>query len=241
MNYFIITGTSRGIGKAIAERLLESEENLVIGISRQKGIQHKNYKHFSVDLSTIEIVNNSLDDIFPVINDSQKIVLINNAGMLGQVAQVGTIDNSTIEKVFNVNFIAPVLLINEFIRRYKKISTQKLILNISSGAGKRAVDGWSSYCSSKAALDMFSLVVGEEQKIHDGGFKIFSVAPGIVDTEMQSEIRKVSVEDFSEVGKFKGYKENGDLKDPAYVAEKLIYLMDHAHDFPNVITSVRNF
>jgi benzil reductase ((S)-benzoin forming) len=241
MNHFIITGTSRGIGKALAENILKGKENSVTGISRNQSLSHPNYKHFSIDLSDITTLKKFLADIFPKSNNADKIVLINNAGIVGQVGKVGNIESENIERVFNVNLISPAILINEFIKKYKDLSCQKVIMNISSGAGKYPVDGWSSYCSSKAGLDMFSLVIDEEQKLNGYNFKIFSVSPGVVDTDMQTQIRKVSAEDFSEVKKFQSYKENGNLKAAAKVAEKLLYLLDHPNDFHDVLNSVRDF
>jgi benzil reductase ((S)-benzoin forming) len=241
MNHFIITGTSRGIGKALAENILKGKENSVTGISRNQSLSHPNYKHLSIDLSDITTLKRFLADIFPKCDKADKIVLINNAGIVGQVGKVGNIEDENIERVFNVNLISPAILTNEFIKKYKDLSIQKVIINISSGAGKRPVDGWSSYCSSKAGLDMFSLVIDEEQKLNGYNFKIFSVSPGIVDTDMQTQIRKVSVEDFSEVEKFQSYKEKGNLKEAAKVAEKLLYLLDHPNDFHDVLNSVRDF
>jgi benzil reductase ((S)-benzoin forming) len=240
MNYYIITGTSRGLGKAMAEVLLQEKENKVIGISRGQSINHKNYKHLCLDLSDTDLIKKNLDQIFPVLTDADEVVLINNAGMLGQVGQVGNIENDNFEKLYKVNLIAPVILMNEFIKRYKELKVLKKILNISSGAGKKPVDGWSGYCSSKSALDMFSLVVDEEQRLINQNFIVFSVAPGIVDTEMQSDIRKASKANFSRVEEFKSYKEHGDLVEARLVAGKIIYLLKHPKNFGQVINSARD-
>jgi benzil reductase ((S)-benzoin forming) len=239
MNYYIITGTSRGLGKALAEILLHAKENKVIGIARSQSINHENYSHLCLDLSDTVLIKKNLEHIFPLIPDADSVILINNAGMLGQVGQVGSIETDSLEKLFKVNLIAPALLINEFIKRYKELKVLKSILNISSGAGKKPVDGWSGYCSSKSALDMFSLVIEEEQRFSGGDFRIFSVAPGIVDTEMQTEIRKVSQADFSRVEEFKSYKEQGDLVEAGVVARKIVYLLNHPKEFTKVISSVR--
>jgi benzil reductase ((S)-benzoin forming) len=240
MNYFIITGTSRGIGKAIAEILLEEKNNVVTGISRNQTIHHKRFKHFSIDLSDISLLKDRINEIFPKITEADKIILINNAGTLGQVGQVGKIESENFEQLFKVNLIAPVILINEFIKKYKDLPCLKIIMNISSGAGKHSVDGWSGYCSSKAALDMFSLVVNDEQQISGGNFKIYSVSPGIVDTQMQSEIRKASQKDFSRVSEFMSYKEKGELADAKQAAKKLLYILNNDHNFDQVLNTVRD-
>lgn len=242
MKQYIITGTSKGLGNAIANQLLERGDCKVTGISRTNTIEHPNYRHINLDLSDIDLLIENLDSIFPSLPEASKIVLINNAGILGQVGHVGTLSNEKIRQVFNVNTIAPTILMNEFIRRYLTCSTcQKIIINVSSGAGKKPVDGWSGYCSSKAALDMFSGVIGVEKRMDKNNIRIFSVSPGIVDTAMQDEIRKVNKEDFSRLPEFIEYKKEGMLVSPQKVAKKYIHLIENEEKFEDVVVSVRDF
>lgn len=242
MKYYFITGTSKGLGNAIAMQLLEKGDCKVIGISRSNTIDHPDYRHITLDLSDIDKLIKCMDTIFPPIPDGTKIVLINNAGVLGQVGHVGNISNKKIQEAYNVNTVAPAILMNEFIRRYLSCtSCQKIILNVSSGAGKKPVDGWSCYCSSKSALDMFSSVIAVEKRMDKNNIRIFSVSPGIVDTEMQDEIRKVSKEDFSRLSEFIEYKKEGMLVTPQKVAKKYLHLIENEGKFEDVIVSVRDF
>ncbi|MFL5727991.1 MAG: SDR family NAD(P)-dependent oxidoreductase [Cytophagaceae bacterium] len=241
MNYFFITGSSRGLGKALASTLLKEEMNFVTGISRHCSISHPNYKHIILDLANPAQVLRFLPDIFPSLQAADKIVLINNASVLGKAAYLGNTDSQAILDSLQVNIASPAILINEFIRKYEKQDAEKIILNITSGAGKRAVDGWASYCAAKAALNMMSDVMAEEEKIRQRGFRIFSAAPGIVDTYMQAEIRNSDVENFSALEKFRAYKEEGALADPEYVAGKLIYVLNNPGSFPGTQISVRDF
>ncbi|MBX9850707.1 MAG: SDR family NAD(P)-dependent oxidoreductase [Cytophagaceae bacterium] len=242
MKHYIITGTSRGLGHAMALELLEEGNCWVIGISRKNTISHPNYKHISLDLADIDKLIASLDEIFPSIQSSDKIVLINNAAVLGQVAHVGNIPNKKMQEVLNINTVAPAILMNEFIKRYYKCNTcQKMIVNVSSGAGKKPVDGWSAYCASKAALDMFSGVVSVEKRMDKNNIRIFSVSPGIIDTEMQDQIRKVNKEDFSRLNEFIEYKKEGMLVSPRKVAKKYLYLIENETKFEDVLVSVRDF
>jgi benzil reductase ((S)-benzoin forming) len=242
MKYYFITGTSRGLGHSIAMQLLEDEDCKVTGISRTITINHPNYRHIALDLSDIDKLTTSLDEIFINIVDGDKIVLINNAGLLGQVGHVGNISNKKIQEAFNVNTVAPAILMNEFIKRYIKCTTcQKIILNVSSGAGKKPVDGWSIYCSSKAALDMFSGVIGVEKRMDRNNIRVFSVSPGVIDTAMQDEIRKVNKEDFSRLSEFIEYKKEGMLISPNKVAKKYLHLLENEQKFDDVIVSVKDF
>ena len=86
---------------------------------------------------------------------------------------------------------------------------------------------------------MFTLVAAEENK--SDNFHFFSLAPGIVDTGMQDEIRSSNDSDFPELQKFKEFKEEGKLSSPAEVAKKIAYLFENPSLFQDVIQDVRNF
>lgn len=246
MNYYYITGTSRGLGKAFAEYLLDNPSNLVVGIARQKTIEHKNYNHFYLDLSDVNEVTKFK---FELHANAKKIYLINNAGTLGFIKPVGKLDASIIVKNYALNLIAPSILTNEFINCYETTDAEKVIVNISSGAGKYPVDGWATYCASKAGLDMFSKVVDEEQKLRSEhaetsihkGFKIFSIAPGVVDTQMQDEIRKASKVDFSNLEKFISYKSNNELKSPLEISRKYFSILNNVGQIKDVLSSIRDY
>ena len=230
MNYYFITGTSSGIGKALAELLLEDATNKVVGISRKCTIKNENYKHFFVDLSDTKSIL-AFEFEIENIQAPDKIVLINNAGTVGIVNHVGSMDSNDIVKSYTLNLIAPSVLINKFINTFQFQKNNKIILNVSSGAGKKPVDGWSVYCSTKSGLDMFSEVVNCEQKINSFedilNFKIYSIAPGVVDTAMQQEIRKLKKESFSKIENFISLKANNQLLNPKYVAQKYIDVINN--------------
>jgi len=99
------------------------------------------------------------------------------------------------------------------------------------------------YCASKAAIDMFSRVVDEELKMDASGkaqrFKIFSVAPGKVDTAMQAEIRKSAKEDFSKVQDFIDFKNGDQLLSPEVVADKYIKLLYNSDKVQGSVFSLR--
>ncbi len=238
MNYYYITGTSRGIGKAMAEFLLKEKENTVIGIARSRSIEHRNYKHITLDLSDVSKVKGFQFEKHP---DAKNIFLVNNAGAMGEVKPVGRLSNDTLIKDYNLNLVAPCLLMNNFIPAYKDSVAEKIILNISSGAGKYPIDGWSVYCASKAGLDLFSRVIDLEQKTTaKHGFHVFAIAPGVVETDMQTNIRKVPKEDFSRLDDFVNYKSTGQLLDPAVVAEKYFRILAHPSSLKDVVLSLRD-
>lgn len=238
MNYIYITGTSRGIGKALAEELLQDSQNYVYGISRNASIKHNNYEHITLDLNDLEKVKSFR---FREHKDADKVVLFNNAGILGHVTQVGNMDPDKIIQSHNINLISPALLINNFIDTYKGNSAEKIIINTSSGAASHTIASWSTYCSTKSGLEMFARVVNDEQEdVKDNPVKVFSIAPGVVDTEMQDEIREVEPENFRDLDRFVQLKKEGLLVRPEDVAKRYAEVMNHPDQFANRVMDLRD-
>ena len=238
MNYYFITGVSRGIGRSLAEELLKDESNYIIGLGRASTIEQERYEFIQLDLSKPETISNYQ---FIKIIDAQTITLINNSGMLGDINRVGAVNNQSIVDTFNVNSIAPAILMNNFTKAYQNFDGKKLVMNISSGAGRHTIDSWSSYCATKSALDMFTNVASQEQEnnFSENPIKFLSVAPGIVDTKMQDEIREVDENRFSDVNRFINYKKENQLSAPEVVAKKLIRLIEKSDSFNNAILDIR--
>ena len=198
MNYYIITGTSRGIGEAIAKSLIEPG-NTIFAVSRTLNedlvemASSLNVPLFyteadlSVRLETEAFINSVFEKI--QLTDNDRIALMNNAGMLEPIAPVKSVDFLLAEKHLNLNLLAPAILSSVFLSKTASFSVPKVILNISSGASTHAFSGWSIYCSSKAGLDMFTKTSGLEQTTEPFPTVIFSLAPGIIETGMQEMIR----------------------------------------------------
>lgn len=239
-NLYIITGTSKGLGRALVEELLADGKSEVIGVSRTDEKSNERFTAVQADLADIDGLVKCLDSLMPRGN-YERVVLINNAGWIGQIAHLGTLDPKGIQQIHAVNTVAPTVLMNAFVERYSKSPAEKIVINISSGAARKAVDGWSGYCASKAALNQLSLVAEEESKLQGWGIRFVALAPGIVDTPMQSEIREASPSHFSLLAKFRSYKEQGELSSPSQTAKKIAYLIDNLEEFDGVILDVRDF
>jgi benzil reductase ((S)-benzoin forming) len=237
MKYYYITGTSRGIGKAIAESLLERENTFVFGISRNDSIQHKNYQHITLDLNDLNRVK---EFTFGDHTNAEKIVLINNAGILGHVNQVGNLYTEKIINSYTINLISPSILINQFLNQYQYHEAERMIVNTSSGAAQHTIPSWSTYCATKAGLEMFARVVEDEQQDFDNPVKVYSIAPGVVDTEMQDEIREVDPENFRELDRFVNLKKEGQLVNPKDVGKKFVDIMEHPENYPKSIMDLRD-
>lgn len=227
-NKVLITGTSRGIGEALAIRFL-NEGWEVNGLSRHKSENiKKNIKKKSMfqetigDLSNIKDVRRFLKKSFGELNFSEyeQIILINNSGVLEPIKAIRDCETEDILYNLKVNVLGTASIISEFLKELKEVSLKKMIINISSGAGKNPYHGWGSYCTSKAAIDMMTQCIQLEESTLSAPCRIYSIAPGIVETKMQETIRTKSIEEFPMVNKFIDFKESGKLADAKEVAEK---------------------
>ena len=237
MKYFLITGTSTGLGKALAEALLAEADHRVIGIARSCSIQHPRYTHQTKDLS---LPDNLSDFSFPEWEDATKIVLINNAATIDPIRPFGKQEAVAIARSYQLNLIAPAILTNRFISTFADVKAEKMVINVSSGAAQYPIDSWGHYCASKAGLDMLSRVADMEQKDGPGHpVRVVAIAPGIVDTPMQARIRETSGEDFKQVDRFIDYHQTGELMDPKQVAEKYLDFIRHPEKYPEAVLSVR--
>jgi benzil reductase ((S)-benzoin forming) len=223
MHYYLITGASQGLGRALAEAILERPDTQVLGISRHATIEHERYQHQPLDLSDIEAVEHNLGKIFGPRPDAQSLTLINNAGTLGEIGYVGELPNEHFQFVFDLNVVAPTMLMNTFLSAYGHLGhLPRTVLNITSGAAQRPVDGWAAYCASKAALNSLSETAQKEQDLRGSGVRVWALAPGVVDTAMQEHIRTAEVAQFSEQEKFAGLHAEGQLQSPQAVAGKIV-------------------
>jgi len=219
----IITGGSRGLGLGIAKRF-HNKGFRVFSIARSKAKKCYEIEQIQCDISDTNALKGAFDTIFTSINEqtTESIVLINNAGMLGDVDTVGNISLENIQQTIHVNLTAPLQTSALFIKQTEHWKCRKNIINISSGAAHNAYGSWSMYCSSKAGLDMMAKVISKEQKKREHPIKIANIYPGVVDTDMQTEVRAVPPEKFKSSQRFIEFHLKGELLDPDDVA-KTIY------------------
>lgn len=249
MNYYIITGTSRGLGETLATELL-SNNNYIICVSRSKNYelitkaQKNNYnlEYIQYDLNEVNNIDKLVSSIFSYIDydDVESISLINNAGVVNPIKPIDRCETNEVISNININAIAPILLVSKIIGKITMLNIEKRIINISSGAGKKPYYGWSCYCSAKAAIDMFTRCVAKEQEKRKYPVKILSLAPGIIDTDMQNEIRMSDSDDFELVDKFIEYKENGLLMSSEFVASKVIEILHNDNFLQGGVLDIRD-
>lgn len=208
----IVTGISRGLGAEIGAEL-ERRGFEVLGISRSAGE--------AVDLADPSALTSWLsgDTLRDFLADADDIVLVNNAGLLGPATLAGEQDAEATIAAVNVNVTAPILLTNAVLRD-RPDALPVRVAHISSGAGRRPLEGWSVYCATKAAVDHHAQTVAAEQL---PGVRIAAIAPGVVDTDMQAEIR--GSQDFPAREEFVAMKDEGRLATAAEAGAGVVDLL----------------
>ena len=227
----LITGTGSGIGKALAKLLL-SENYLVFGYSRTNQIENKNFTFTKIDLSNIEEVQKLR---FPDIDVASDFLLVNNAATIGSILPIHKKTNEEILREYNLNIISPTLLSRKFINNY---ANKRLLINISSGAANNPIPSWSTYCATKSGLDMLTKVIHKEK--HEN-LKIFSIHPGVVNTNMQEEIRKSDANFFPIKQQFIDYYNRNELFSVDFVALKIFQIIAKNENFNEIILNLRDF
>ncbi|MDY0779635.1 (S)-benzoin forming benzil reductase [Tenacibaculum sp. IB213877] len=241
MNIAIITGGSKGIGKALA--LHYASNNYKVYSLARSIADIQEVTQISVDLSNLKETHNSFKMLMDEIKKQEihSITLINNAGRLGTISNLENISSEDISQSIQLNTTTPLVLSSLFIKQTQQLTCKKHIINISSGAAVNAYAGWSVYCTSKAALDMLTKSISEEQKDVENGVKCFGIRPGVVDTNMQSQIRSTDPQDFKNLQRFIDLKENKQLFSAEFVA-KTIYTLEQQNKLINGETiDVRDF
>jgi benzil reductase ((S)-benzoin forming) len=220
----IVTGHTRGLGASLAEQLL-ARGVAVLGLSRSR---HATLKvRFPALLEEIELELAdptrvaqwaATDALRSFVNGAQSVLLINNAGMVQPIGPIEGQNAADIATAVSLNVATPLMLASA-LAAASVDATDRRIMHISSGAARNAYPGWSIYCATKAALDHHARAVALDA---NRALRICSLAPGVIDTNMQAEIRGSGKEQFPMRERFEDLKRNGQLSTPEQSATQLI-------------------
>ena len=206
----LITGGSSGLGSELISELLNHNNKIYhLGRFIEK---KKNLKRVICNLENIKNIKKKLK----ILLDTKKIdYVFLNAGILGPIKKITSINVKELEKVFKINFFSNKEILDYLI--INKIKT-KLIVAISSGAALKPKIGWYPYCSSKSA---FKFLI-ESYALEEPTRKFVNIAPGLIKTKMQDLIFKVDEKKINSVKKFKDLNKKNKIPSPREVAINIL-------------------
>jgi benzil reductase ((S)-benzoin forming) len=232
-----ITGASSGIGLALARSVPFAAS--VVDVSRSGPPDHS-IGHLEADLAdpaTWEKVGSELIRLIEM-NDPDRAVFIHAAGTLSPIGFAGEVDTDAYASNVILNSAAGQVLGHLFLKAvHDRKGTFDLVM-IRSGAATSVYPGWSSYGAGKAALDHWVRSVGAEQA-ERGDVRVAAIAPGVVATDMQEEIRDTPESDFPKVDRFQSLYEDGVLSAPEDAAERIWKVIERGVD-PGSVVDVRD-
>ena len=229
----LVTGTSSGIGLAVAEELLRRGWD-VVGVARRPApLHHARYRHLRLDLADTARMESEFEGAFGealALDGRGRVGLVNGAATLEPVGPTVATPAAGLARAFALNAVAPIWLLGFFLRRAR--GGKLRVVDVSSGAARRAYAGWSAYCATKAALRMAGEVVGEEARSFAPGtvlpvdLSLVSYEPGVVDTEMQEAVRGTLAGAFPQVARFLDLHASGKLHHPSKPAMEIADLLE---------------
>jgi NAD(P)-dependent dehydrogenase (short-subunit alcohol dehydrogenase family) len=228
----IITGASRGMGLELATQLM-SKDAMVVGISRSADSQLVEIaaqtdtvlSQWNADLSEPAPVAKRLQDWLQDlrIDDFQSATLINNAGVISDLVPLRDANAQDLARALRIGLEAPMVLTAAFLAATGHWhEVPRKVLNISSGLGRRAMGSSSAYCAAKAGMDHFTRCVALEEAAHPHGAKVCALAPGVIDTAMQLQLRTADAAAFADREAFAALKDQGKLSSPAEAAARVL-------------------
>ena len=228
---FILTGASRGMGLSMARQLLALGHTL-LGISRtespalaqlaqQAGATLLQWRH---DLADSSALGARLEAWLGAQagTDWRSATLINNAGVIASIGPLSEADPHDLAHALRVGLESPMLLTSAFLRATGGWKAERKVLNISSGLGRRPMASQAAYCAAKAGMDHFSRCVALEEALKTNSAKICSLAPGVIDTEMQLQLRSADQDNFPDRDSFARLKASGQLTSPDEAARRVL-------------------
>lgn len=217
MQKVIITGINTGLGKAFFDYFNTKDKVRIIAISRRITEQQKylleakTFDYINIDFSNFN--NTDTLQLDKYITKEDFVVFINNAATISPINKIGEFNDNDILNVVSINTVAPLLITNSIMRHeFKELK----VINISSGAAHKPIVGWSLYCATKSANEMFFETLQSQE--NGSNVKIYNVNPGVIDSNMQEFIRNTNEVIFPTINDFKALKKNNKLKTPKQAA-----------------------
>lgn len=245
----ILTGASRGMGLAMAGQLVDAGHELLCisrrpneALAARASATGLPFTQWAQDLARAEAAAARLETWLSARDAAalSSAILINNAGMIPRIAPLADISAEGLAEALRVDLEAPMLLTAAFLRATAAWTLPRKVLNISSGLGRRAMASQAPYCAAKAGMDHFTRCVALEEAGKPHGAKLCSLAPGVIDTDMQVQLRGADPSRFPDIGNFIGMKDKGVLSSPAEAAARVLAYLERPDFGSNPVGDVRD-
>jgi NAD(P)-dependent dehydrogenase (short-subunit alcohol dehydrogenase family) len=246
---FVVTGASRGMGAAIAAQLLAPDHVLLCiarhrndALAAQAKAAGARCEQWALDLAQPVDAADRLDAWLAALDAASfdAATLINNAAALTRIGPIDDCSSAELAGALRVGLEAPLLLSAAFLRGTRAWRAERRVLNISSGLGRRAMAGQAAYCATKAGMDHLSRAMALDEAVRPNGAKIVSLAPGVIDTDMQAHLRAGDPAGFPEKANFVGLKGKGQLTSASDAAARVLAYLARADFGANVTADVRD-
>ncbi len=246
---YVITGASRGMGLAIARQLLAPGHTVLCisrstseMLARETRAAGATLLQWSQDLAFGEQASERLAQWLGQHDASafDSATLINNAGVISRIGPLSEAEPADLANALRVGLEAPMQLTAAFLHATQHWTAARRVLNISSGMGRRAMASQAAYCAAKAGMDHFTRCLALDEALKPNGAAVCSLAPGVIDTDMQVQLRGADAAAFPDHGNFTRLKQSGQLSTPADAAARVLSYLDRPQFGANPVADVRD-
>ncbi len=217
----VVTGASRGLGAGLAAAFAATGIRLGL-CARRRPAPPTGAEALSeaVDVRDAEALDRFADRVAH--RFGRVDLWVNNAGVLEPVGPLRQADPVALRRHVEINVCGTLFGSAVFARHVRARGGGGVLVNISSGAATTPYRGWAAYCAAKAAVVMASEVTALDEA--DAGLRVFALSPGVVDTDMQAEVRAAPEEVVPAVERFRELHRHGRFNSPEWVAA---YILEH--------------
>jgi len=245
----ILTGASRGMGLAMAQQLLADGHALLTlarhpsaALAAQAQAAGASLTQWPVDLADAAATSARLRQWLAGQDSDaiEQVTLINNAGAIPAIVPLRDAPDEGTQGALRVGLEAPMLLTAAFLNATRAWRGQRRVLNISSGLGRRPMASQAAYCAAKAGLDLFTRCVALDEAGQPNGARVCSLAPGVIDTDMQVHLRGADAAAFPDRANFEQLKTAGQLASPEAAARRVLAYLQRPDFGHNPVADVRD-
>ncbi|UFS68958.1 SDR family NAD(P)-dependent oxidoreductase [Geomonas sp. RF6] len=222
MKLAVVSGGSRGLGAEICAEYVRGGFE-VVEFSRSAPHSFSVRADFSDPVAASGIISEKLTMLAG--NDYDEIVIVSNAGLISPIGPAPQKDRKHVLNNINVNFTTAILFICEAVRLFQERPGKKTVAHTTSGAAQKAYAGLSLYCAAKAGMENFIRSLSAEQEREPNPFQVISIDPGVMDTDMQADIRASSATEFPSLDRFLELKKFEQLPQPRHIAAAIFRII----------------